>query len=186
MLIERVMWQAAHHIALAKFARDSYHKLRGCRVLPWQLEVIMIRVLSCRRVFAILFLAAFVCARVAADEPKKGLPTKEQIAQWVMDLGNDEFAKRENASKQLWLAGRLAEAALKEALKSDDLEVKRRSHELFSKFKWGIYPDTPAKIVEMVQRYQSGTDVKVQGAIVLELLDEGGGRPCCLRQDLGS
>ena len=89
------------------------------------------------------------------------------------DLGHDDFDKREKASKKLWEAGRLAEAALKEAYKSDDVEVKRRSGELLDKFKWGIYPDTPAKVVQRIQRYKEA-DADTKGAIVQELLDEGG------------
>ena len=106
-------------------------------------------------------------------EPKKPAPTKEQVAQWVRQLGDDDFEKRENASKQLWEAGRLAEAPLKEAVMSDDAEVKRRSQELLDKFKWGIYPDTPAKIVEMIQRYRAGADPGSKAAIAQELLDAG-------------
>jgi tetratricopeptide (TPR) repeat protein len=133
----------------------------------------MFRFLSCRTVLSLLLFAAFVFSLIAADEPKKVAPTKEQVAQWVRDLGDDDFDKREIASKQLWEAGRLAEAALNEALKSDDAEVKRRGGELLDKFKWGVYPDTPAKIVEMIQRYRAGADARVKGGIIPELLDEG-------------
>ncbi len=133
----------------------------------------MFRFLSSRVVLAILLLAAFVCSRVAAEERKKAPPSKEQVAQWVRELGHDDFDKREEASKRLWEAGRLAQAPLKEALKSDDVEVQRRAQELLDKFKWGIYPDTPAKIVEMIQRYQAGANADVKAAIILELLDLG-------------
>jgi tetratricopeptide (TPR) repeat protein len=137
------------------------------------LEAGMFRFLSCRGGLSLLLFAAFVFSLIAADEPKKVAPTKEQITQWIRDLGDDDFDKRENASKQLWEAGQLAETALKESLKSNDLEVKRRSRELLDKFKWGIYPATPVKIVEMIQRYQAGANPDAKGAIVLELLDEG-------------
>ena len=126
-----------------------------------------------RRCPVILLHAAFVCSRVAADEQKKASPTKEQVAQWVRDLGHDDF---EQTGERLETAvgGRApGGGALKEALKSDDVEVKRRSQELLDKFKWGIYPDTPAKIVEMIQRYQAGADADAKGAIVQELLDAG-------------
>ena len=62
---------------------------------------------------------------------------------------------------------------LKEALKSDDVEVQRRAQELVDKFKWGIYADTPAKVVQMIQRYQGGADADAKGAIILELFDAG-------------
>ena len=133
----------------------------------------MFRFLSARVVLPIVLLMTIVCPWVAGDDKKKASPTKEQVAQWVRDLGDDDFEKRERASKQLWEAGQVAEAPLKEALKSDDAEVQRRSREVLDKFKWGIYPDTPAKLAEMIQRYQAGADATVKGAIVQELLDAG-------------
>ena len=36
----------------------------------------------------------------------------EQIERWVGELGAEDFATRENASEQLWKAGRAAEATL--------------------------------------------------------------------------
>ena len=84
---------------------------------------------------------AFCC--VAADSPAK--PTKEQIAQWVRQLGDDDFSTREAASKKLYEAGQAAESALQEAAGSDDAEVARRASEILDKFKWGLYPDAPRK-----------------------------------------
>ena len=120
-----------------------------------------------------VLLGAFACSSFAADEPKKAPPTKEQLTRLVRDLGNDDFEKREHASKRLWEAGRLAEALLKEALNSEDVEVKHRSGELLDKLKWGIYPDTPAKIVEMIQCFRAGANADAKGVIIRELLDAG-------------
>src|SRR5947207_8221677 len=103
------------------------------------------------RILPALVLIGLFCKCVAgaqADEPKKTSPTKEQVAQWIRDLGDNDFTTRQMASKRLWEAGRAAELALHEALNSNDAEVVRRSKELFDKFKWGIYPDTPEKLVE--------------------------------------
>jgi tetratricopeptide (TPR) repeat protein len=82
--------------------------------------------------------------------------TPKQIAQWIQQLGDDRFTVRENASKQLWQAGAAAEVALEQAIKSDDAEVVRRVRELLDKFRWGIYPDTPADIVAQIRVYRSG------------------------------
>ncbi len=104
----------------------------------------------------------------AADPP----PSKEQIAQWVRDLGSDSFAARDRASRMLWSAGRAAEDALAEAARSDDAEVRRRAGDLLEKFKWGIYPDTPAEVVELIRRYQGGPAEERQ-KVIKDLFDRG-------------
>jgi predicted Zn-dependent protease len=99
-------------------------------------------------------------------------PTKDQIAQWVKDLGDANFEVRERASRQLWEAGEAAEAAVLEATRSSDAEVARRAGELADKFRWGIYPNTPPKVVELVGRYREA-DANGKLATVRALLDTG-------------
>jgi tetratricopeptide (TPR) repeat protein len=93
--------------------------------------------------------------------------TPGQIAQWIQQLGDNKFSVRESASKKLWAAGTAAEPALEEAAKSDDAEVARRARDILDKFKWGIYPDTPADIVALIRAYQSA-----EGNTRLELLQK--------------
>lgn len=100
-------------------------------------------------------------------------PTKDDIARWITQLGDNSFAIREEATQKLWQAGRLAEPALKDALRSDDPELKRRAGELLDKFRWGIYADTPQKVVDLIARYQSA-DRGGRQAIVKDLFDQGG------------
>ncbi len=133
----------------------------------------MLRFSSCGSVLSILLLAPCLCSRAVADEAKQVPPTKEQVAQWIRDLGDDDFDKRQYASKRLWEAGRLAEDPLKEALKSQDLEITLRSRAILDKFKWGILPETPAKLVEMIQRYQAGAGADAKAAVVAQLFDDG-------------
>jgi Flp pilus assembly protein TadD len=109
---------------------------------------------------------------IAPSQPAAKAPTKEQIARWVKELGDGNFEVRENASKRLWEAGEAAEAAVREAMRSDDAEVVRRAGELAEKFRWGIYPDTPPRVVGLVERYKSA-DVNGKLAAVRELLDLG-------------
>jgi tetratricopeptide (TPR) repeat protein len=91
----------------------------------------------------------------SAPAPKAPRPTAEQIAAWVKQLGDNRFAAREEASRKLWAAGQAAEAALETAAKSDDAEVARRARDILAKFRWGIYPDTPADLVALINAYQS-------------------------------
>ncbi|MCY2938145.1 MAG: hypothetical protein NTV55_07290 [Planctomycetota bacterium] len=53
-------------------------------------------------------------------------PSPAEIARWITDLADSDFETREKAGERLWKAGLAAEAALKKAAKSDDVEVKRR------------------------------------------------------------
>jgi predicted Zn-dependent protease len=113
-------------------------------------------------------LLAFVVGVGGADKK----PTAKQIAQWIEQLGSDRFAQREEASKKLWAAGEAAEAALEKATRSDDVEVVRRAREILTKFKWGIYPDTPADVVALIRTYQS-TEGNTRAETLQKLLQTG-------------
>src|ERR1051326_6109863 len=110
---------------------------------------------------------------IAADDSKKPSPSREQIERWIRDLGSEDFDAREKASRRLWLAGKLAEGQLYQALKSEDLEVRRRARELVDKFKVGIYPDTPEKIVALIRQFQGASERGTRAEAVDGLLDEG-------------
>ncbi len=118
-------------------------------------------------------LAALSAACLAAPLSAAPAPSdKERIARWVQELGDDDFQRREAASRRLWEAGQAAEPALQAATDSRDAEVSRRAREILERFKWGIYPDTPKQIVELVQRYQS-SDRGASGAVIKELFENG-------------
>jgi tetratricopeptide (TPR) repeat protein len=105
-----------------------------------------------------------------ADTPPA--PDKEQIARWVKQLGDEEFTVREEASKRLWEAGEAAEEALREVVRSADFEVARRARILLDKFMWGIYPDTPPQVVELINRFQSANPDQ-RAAVAGQLLEAG-------------
>ncbi len=89
---------------------------------------------------------------VAAAPPSA---SERQVAQWIEELGDGDFAVREKASRKLWLAGEVAEAALEKTLQGKDAEVVRRWRGILDKFRWGIYGDTPAEVVALIQAYKS-------------------------------
>lgn len=122
---------------------------------------------------SLLCAVVVVVAPCRADEPVKPVkPTKEAIARWVQQLGDNDFNVREEATKKLWEAGSVAEPALREAVKNEDAEISRRAGELLDKFKWGIYPDTPKNVVDMINRYQGG-DMAAKLGIIKELVGAG-------------
>ena len=126
--------------------------------------------MSHARVLALVCLLLPLGLLVAAPAPKAA--SKEQIAQWVQQLGDNDFSTREEATRKLWEAGQPAEAALQKAARSDDVEVSRRARDILDKFKWGIYPDTPAKVVELIQQYQNA-GVGNRGPVIRALFELG-------------
>ncbi len=126
---------------------------------------------SYRTPLAVVLVASLAVEASAADPPREA-PSKEQIAKWVRQLGADEFEAREEASRKLWEAGQAAEEALRVASKDDDTEIRRRSGELLDKFRWGIYPDTPKALVDLVGKYQGG-DAATRISLIRPFLDAG-------------
>jgi len=106
----------------------------------------------------------------AAEPPAR--PSQKQIAQWVGQLGDDDFSTREEASKKLYEAGEVAEAALREAMAGDDAEVARRAADIIDKFKWGLYPDAPKEIVDLVTRYRA-SNPQGKNDVIRELMKAG-------------
>lgn len=64
---------------------------------------------------------------------EKDTPDKERIEQLIRDLASEDFRVREKATEELEKIGAPAEQALKEALKSDDAEVRWRAGEILKK-----------------------------------------------------
>ncbi len=123
-------------------------------------------------------LAAAVCVVCCAAEPP-ARPSRQQIARWVVQLGDDDFSVREEASRRLFEAGPPAEEALQEAAHGNDAEVVRRARDILVRFKWGLYADTPKDVVVRINRYRD-SDPNGKLAVVQELLAAGpsGYRTC--------
>ncbi|HVK14582.1 MAG TPA: hypothetical protein VM597_37940, partial [Gemmataceae bacterium] len=69
-------------------------------------------------------------------------------------------------SKLLWEAGAAAEPALREAANSKDEETSARARTLLDKFDWGLYPDTPAPLVKLIEDFRGGDANQRQQAVV--------------------
>ncbi len=114
---------------------------------------------------------------VRADEPV----TPEQIAAAVKQLGADSFRDRRQAETFLWTHGDQAGAALEQAAKSDDPEVKLRANRILEKVRLGIFPNTPPTVAALIRRYREG-DATVRVQVAGELIAMGDkGRPTLLR-----
>jgi len=71
-----------------------------------------------------------VTASVAAEDA----PTADEIAEWVEQLGSEQFSQREAASRSLAAAGREALGPLGAAIGRDDLEAASRAIEIVCGF----------------------------------------------------
>lgn len=78
------------------------------------------------------------------------------IARAVAELAHPDAGVRERASRYLWLAGKAATAALTEAAGSGDPEVATRARSILLDFKFGIYPDTPKAMRDIIAGYRDG------------------------------
>jgi tetratricopeptide (TPR) repeat protein len=128
--------------------------------------------------FAAVSLAGVLAVLVtAAPAPR---PTQAEIDQWINQLGDSAFVVREKATHKLWEAGDYAEAALKKAAKSDDPEVSRRAREVLDKFQWGLYPNTPKEVADLITAYQNpdpspdkGPPARQKADVIRKLLHAG-------------
>src|SRR4051794_5552289 len=77
---------------------------------------------------------------VGAAAPPAG-PSGAEIGRLIEKLGDDDFDVREAATERLMLAGEPALAALRKALSSDDLEVRRRARRIVDSVEGRLYPE---------------------------------------------
>lgn len=96
--------------------------------------------IACLVVGAIIALAPPVVPPArAAEKPA----TRDQISPLIDQLGDNDFKKREEASRQLLARGPSALPALKEALQREDFEIVSRARALISKIQGAIVPGGP-------------------------------------------
>jgi tetratricopeptide (TPR) repeat protein len=125
-------------------------------------------------------LALILLAQLPATEPPAGgqpatpvAPTMEQIQAAVAQLGADDFRERQRASDLLWQAGLAAEGPLREALKSDDPEVRFRAAAILDKIRFGILPNTPPDILLLIDQFRHGNSATAKRQALLELQAKG-------------
>jgi tetratricopeptide (TPR) repeat protein len=122
-----------------------------------------------RSLFVVALLAPMAVAAPAPPAaPPKG-PKPEEIQKAIADLSSPRFAVREKASRVLWEAGAAAEPALRAAAKSADEETANRIKAILDKFDWGLYPDTPADVVKLIEKFRGG-EAQARQEAVAELI----------------
>jgi hypothetical protein len=77
----------------------------------------------------VFFLSVFFLIS-SDDSAKTSPPDAKQIQQLIQDLASDDFGTREKASRTLSSVGKTALPALREALQSNDAEVRQRARRI--------------------------------------------------------
>lgn len=98
------------------------------------------------------------------DPGRKG-PSVEEIKKAIVDLGSSRFAVRDKAKKFLADAGAVAEPFLEEATKNKDEEIANSAKAILEKFQWGLYPDTPKDVRDLIEQFRTGMSEQRQNVI---------------------
>ncbi len=112
---------------------------------------------------AIVICAVCVIA-VCADEPKTdAAASPEQIAQWIAQLDNDDFAAREAAQSSLQKAGKPAFDALSEAAMGDSQEAGVRAIEILKRHFRGADDSLKQAAEAALQKISAGDNTIAAG-----------------------
>src|SRR5436190_11889207 len=89
--------------------------------------------------------------------PKGGPPSKAAIDAWIQQLGDARFSVREAAKRALLAAGPHAMAAVLQAAKSMDLEVKRRAE--------GLARQIEANAAKVLEGFGASLERRANGSV---------------------
>jgi hypothetical protein len=100
--------------------------------------------------------------------------SEEQLKKLIVQLGDDSFAKREEASKKLVLIGQRAKKHLEAARRDADLEIKSRAETCLKEIdsNRGLAVDVHAAAVREVSRQRPVGTVKVLFGLLPGIIDE--------------
>lgn len=112
---------------------------------------------------------------VAAVSPVKTVTpaetvTPDQVRDWIDQLGSDQFAQREAASRNLAEAGLPTLVALTDAIKGDDFEVSNRAIEIVRGFLDGGDEALASAAETVVESIAEGPDTPV-ASLAIAMLD---------------
>lgn len=97
----------------------------------------------------------------AATEPD----VDRRVADAILELGSPRFSTREAAAASLLVIGAPAEPALRAALHASDSDVRSRAKWILAELVWRVAPDTPAPVVEAIERARAQTGWRRRAAV---------------------
>lgn len=121
---------------------------------------------------AMLLVAAVAVGPHASAQGAPDAAQRQKVAEAVEHLSSADPAERDSASKYLWSVGEAAMPALREAAAGDDAEAALRAAEILRHLRYGIRPDTPKIILDLLAQYRQ-SDRLAAGAAVTGLAARG-------------
>ncbi len=79
------------------------------------------------------------------------------LAELILDLADEKFRIREDATRKIWAIGESALPALQEIADGKDPEQAYRARELIGKIELDLTPDTDPAVMALVERYAKAT-----------------------------
>ena len=117
------------------------------------------RMCSPKFIGALIILVAALLLHVctlASDSSAGLIPSENEIARLVKQLGAANFADRESAAKTLTENGFYARDAVRSALSSKDPEVRTRAERIWKSIRWAVFPGAKPEIGKFVSKLESG------------------------------
>lgn len=102
----------------------------------------------------LLFSIMLICASLDAAQV-----TDETRQKWSAGLGASEFERRQTTAAEIWGSGEEAKDFLRGLVEGTDPELVNRAADLLKKIELGITPDTPQKVVALIEKYLSSGDL---------------------------
>lgn len=114
--------------------------------------------------FAVIVISCGVAlfAHPGAAAPPATVPADPRIAAAVRQLGDENYTRREAATRRLAAAGRRAEAALSVAAGSEDLEIATRAGSLLKDLRLGLSLASPAEARALAEEYADAEAARKQ------------------------
>ncbi len=124
------------------------------------------------RIMKLLFLVFFSLG-LALSGAETDAGAGGAASKWREGLGASDFARREEVMRDLWKEGEKALALLRDLSGDRNPEVAMRARMVLRKIQLGINPDTPAKVVQLIEEYWAGSS-REKVAILRRLNGEAG------------
>lgn len=120
------------------------------------------------------FLVTGICLAITLFAESAFAAEGEVIGRLIAQLGSDTFTKRQNASKQLEKIGKPALAPLRQAMKSEDPEVRRRARQLVDTLERKLFG--PMLVLTGHTRKVVSVDVSPDGRLAISGSNDGTAR----------
>ncbi len=106
--------------------------------------------------FWLIWLMLWLPTENHGEPPESSPNAQEAIDRAVRELGADQFAVRRRATRFLWRQGLAAEPALLRAAEDPDREIRLRAELILDDFRYGILPDVPEEINDLIRQFRGG------------------------------